>query len=79
MLGDALTFEPPLLHDLPEGFIKQVGDPPMALPPDACRRSPASGIEAEEEEELDPEILRDTKVEEASTSPFLIFSPSSHP
>lgn len=57
MLGDALTFEPPLLQDLPEGFIKQVGDPPMALPPVACQGSPASDIEAEEEEEINPEIL----------------------
>lgn len=47
MLRAALTFEPAVLRDLPEGFIKQVGDPPLASPPDASRGSPASDIEQE--------------------------------
>lgn len=44
----------------------------MALPPDACRGSPASDIEAEKGEELNTEISRGTKVDEASD--LLIFS-----
>lgn len=57
MLRAALTFEPSVLQDVPEGFIKQVGDPPIALPPGACQGSPTSDIEARQGEELDPEIL----------------------
>lgn len=45
MLGAALAFEPALLHDLLESVIKLAGNPSMALPPDACRGSPASDIE----------------------------------
>lgn len=61
------------LHDLLVSIIKLAGDISMALPPDACRGSPGCDIERSSgggggRGGASPEILNETKMEEASTS-----------